>query len=275
MAAREIPERIARLTRPVVRALAACKDVRGVLCFGSLAMGTADRHSDVDLYVFCRPRIPPQPRRRSIYEALPALSALKLNYSPPDQWWPEQDKFRLRRRTFDLAYNTTDWVQTVVSKVLDGAARVPELRHRPHKLLGLLDHSIALHDPDGLLAGLSASLYPYPERLRERLIAESLSSLEERLASLLDIAHRGIGNSAFLWELGCLADALLDLLFAINRRHAPATRRPEQDLRTLDLLPPRLAERYEAILIGPFDKPGRLAAIERCRRLIEDARKLI
>lgn len=50
---------------PIISALSELKAIKGVLCFGSYAMGTFDQYSDFDLYVFCRSEIVPSLERQN------------------------------------------------------------------------------------------------------------------------------------------------------------------------------------------------------------------
>lgn len=277
---REVPTILAvemdQRTHAVVNALATSTDVKGVICFGSVATGQADECSDVDLYVFCQPAIISKADRRGVFQSLPSVSEVELDYPGGDrQWVPEQDKFRLDGLQFDLAYTTTERIGAIVRKVKQGKPSIPELRFRAYTMLGLLENSIVLYDPESFLAELLGELYPYPKKLKERLIARSLESLAKRLNELGDTARRGIGSTAFHFHLTFVNDDMCTLLYAINEKYHPASKRCEQNLARLKVLPRDFLARYGGILTGPFDAAGQARAVAEYTRLVEEVKALI
>jgi predicted nucleotidyltransferase len=263
-------------TQAVADVLATSRQVVGVICFGSLAMGRTDPSSDIDLYVFCRPRIPYKRDRHRILKRLPELSDVVLDYpGGGKQLWPKQDKFRVSGLAFDVVYNLAQRVRTIVAKVKQGKTSIPELRFRAYTMLGLLDNSIVLYDPRSFVATLRGNLYPYPKKLKEELITSALASLHEGLNELADISRRRIGKAAFLFHLMRMGDNLSALLHAINEKYDPVTKRTEQDLARLRNLPPGFLARYESVLTGPFDEAGQERIVAEYVQLIADARAMI
>ncbi|HUS47582.1 MAG TPA: nucleotidyltransferase domain-containing protein [Phycisphaerae bacterium] len=262
----------------VVSCLAESNEVKGILCFGSFATATADEHSDIDLFVVCDPQVISPADRRRILQGLPAVSDLRLDHVSPgfdNQWNPHSARFHLGRDLFEVVYNTADWLRAVVKAVAkEGKASVPELPFRPYTMLGMLDNSIILHDPESFLGELIEGLYPYPKKLKAGLIRDSLAVLDEALADLADYHRRRIGNSAFLFHLNRMNDALTTLLFAINEKYDPANKRVEHDLGQLRLLPANFLPRYSKILAGPFDEKGRSKVVEEYTRLLAEAKRL-
>ena len=61
-------DELQKLTYPIINALATLDDVAAIICFGSYALGTYDQHSDIDLFVLCRPAIIPAAARQRIDE---------------------------------------------------------------------------------------------------------------------------------------------------------------------------------------------------------------
>ncbi len=273
-----LAEKLPDAASTVVRRVARREDVRGVLCFGSYALGTFDDDSDIDLYVFCDPKVMSEASRRRMFEGLPELSDLELNYVTPGfevQWIYQTDRFRLGDVHFDVAYHTAAWIKAVVQKVTqEGRSSIQELRYRAHAMLGLLENSIVLHDTGSFLDELISGIRPYPPKLKERLMADSLALLNDRIGDLRDCAERGIGNACFLFHLTTMSDALCTLLFALNERYDPSTKRVEEALERLEVLPLNFRERYAALLTGPFDGDRRLRAVEEYNALIREIEEL-
>lgn len=266
-------------TAPVVKGLSGLRNIRGILCFGSYAVGTNDDRSDIDLYAFCQPHVPPSDARMSCIEQIEGMTGLQIDHAEfgwDNQWCPKGDRFRLNGILIDLTYNTVEWVTTVVSKVTqEGLTSVPELRFRAHTMLGLLEDSLILYDPDSVLAELRAHLRPYPPKLKQTLLSESLPVVEGSLQDLQDYLERDIGNTAFHFHLGRIQDALGTMLFAINERYDPATKRVEDAYRRLAILPDRFVERYGRILETPLTLAGRRQVLTALQALMNDVRYLL
>jgi len=257
---------------PIVSALAQIPSVEGILCFGSYALGTFDPDSDVDLYVLCDPDIPLSHERMDAFQKIEGIEDVQMEHEEfgwDNQWCPRNDRCRLGRQPFDIAYNTVDWMKGVVSGVKErGATSIPELRFRPYTMLGLLENSVVLYDPKSILRSMRSSLYPYPTKLRETLLAENLLTARGSLEELQDYVRRSIGNSAFHFHFLRILDSLCTLLFAINRRYDPATKRTEEAFRDMEIVPDRFLERYNRILETPLTREGRHEIVHNLETLL-------
>lgn len=272
-------DELQRLTWPIINVLATLDDVAAIICFGSYALGTYDQHSDIDLFVLCRSAIIPAATRQRIFEHIPGVSEIQLQVTSPgwdNQWNPQSDRLKLGGRQFDLTYNTAGWLSTVVHKVIaEGATSIPELTFRPYAMLGLLANSVSLYDPHGFVRDLTGRLYPYPAKLKANIIGEFLPLMTDGLAELADYTRRDIGNTAFLFHLVRLCDALHSVLFALNEYYDPATKKPERELDKLARLPRNFTFRYEALLTGPFDRAGRERVVNELEHLIREVKQLL
>ena len=262
----------------LVSALAGLAAVRGILCFGSYAMGTNDARSDIDLYVICRPQIPAAAQRRAALSAAGNVEELRLDQAQPaweNQWCPCNDRLTLDGIQFDVLYNTLDWVQSVVSQVkTSGAATLPQLKFRPYTFLGLLENSVILYDAEGTLCQIVAGLYPYPPALRRSLIAASLDVIHGSLEDMQDYNCRAIGNTAFLFHFWRVIDATSTLLFALNERYDPAAKRLEEVYRRLPRLPANFLDRYNDLLETPLTPPGRRKIVAGLQALTMEIERL-
>ena len=268
-----LPAPFEPLASGAAQALASILMVKGVLCFGSLAMGTYDEQSDVDLYVLSAPRILEAGLRQAVLASLPGVEGLEIDYAQPGwvgAWNPQSDRLRLNGIWLDVTYNTLAWLQTVVRKVRRGATSIPEMRFRPYSMLGLLEYSIILYDPDGLLERLRAGLYPYPVQLKQRLVEQNLTQCRDSLADLQDYAQRGIGNRAFHFHLERCLDGLDGLLFGLNERYPPAVKRVEQVLGKLPRLPHGFMPRYTALLETPLTPLGRVKIVKELASILDE-----
>jgi predicted nucleotidyltransferase len=258
----------------LVNVLSTLAQVRAILCFGSYAMGTSDASSDIDLYVICHPQIIAPDERQAAFLLAGDMTELNLDYDQPDwenQWCPSNDRLRLNGIQFDIVYNTLYWVQLVVSQVKTlGVTSMPELKFRPYTFLGMLENSVILYDADGVLHRIVTDLYPYPPILRQVLMTSSLAVIDGSLDDMQNYARRNIGNSAFLFHLWRVIDAMEILLFALNERYSPATKRLEEAYRSLPILPANFLERYNVLLETPLTPPGRLKIVAGLQALVDD-----
>jgi len=262
---------------PIVALLSATVGVKSILCFGSWAIGTNDEYSDVDLYVVCDPEVVPFPERRAGLLKVPGISGLKEN--EPDhwdnQWCPYGEKFLVSGTRFDVHYNTAEWIKIVVTKTArNGEVSFPELRFRPYSVLGLLEHSRILHDPDSFLKDIKASLYPFPKRLKSALIDQNQTMCQESLNEMRDYTKRGIGNTSYLFHLARVTDSMGELLFAINGRYSPATKRVEELLKRLAILPKDFLDRYTKALELPCDEAHRRKQVDALQAIKDEIDEL-
>jgi predicted nucleotidyltransferase len=263
---------------PVVRVFSKLPDVKGIVCFGSYALGTFDEYSDVDLYIFCQPEIIPTAERRDALRKIEGISDLDMDHTEfgwDNQWCPRGDRFRLGDVLFDVTYNTVDWIRTVVRKVTEeGATSIPELTFRPYTMPGLLKTSIILHDPEGIVKEINSVLTPYPARLKKALITESLNTIKSSLGELHDYVKRGIGNTAFHFYLERVINSMSQLLFALNECYDPATKRTEEAYSKLTILPDDFLHRYNAILETPLTTDGRKGVARELQALVDEIEML-
>ena len=265
-------------TAPIVENLSRLEGVQAILCFGSYAMGTFDKYSDVDLFAFCESEILAAPERRRTLESVQGVSHFEESDTAvgwDSQWSPQGDSFCMNEDRFEISYNTMDWIKTVVRRVTqEGATSIPEQKFRPYTMLGLLENGIILYDPCSCLKRLIGCLYPYPARLKQRLISDSLHTLKDCLTELKDGSKRGFGLTFFHFFFHRMCDALYTLLFAINEKYDPAVKRLEVEYEKLKILPPNFLDRYARLLEGPFDKNGRRRAINELENLVAEVEML-
>lgn len=271
-------EPIYSMSIPIVSTLSRVLQVKGILCFGSYATSKFDTYSDIDLYVFCSPDIIPSAVRRETLEKIEGIGDLQIDceqFGWDKQWNPREDHFLLNEKQFDITYNTLDWIRTVVNKVKDtGATSIPEINFRPYTMLGLLDNSVIIYDPEAILRDLKSSLYPYPSKLKQALLSHNLPIIKDSLEELKTYAERKIGNTAFHFHLQKILDSLGTILFAINERYDPATKRVEEAYSELKILPQNFLYRYKTILETSLTPEGRAAIVRELQAIIDEIYKL-
>ena len=261
----------------VVDAFRQIDGLKGILCFGSYAVGSFDADSDVDLYVLWHPHVPSLKKRSSVLQQVRGIEDPDIGHTEPgwpaEEWFPHCDRFRLNGVLFDLGHNTLDWMTAAVRR----ARAYPEDSggRRHLNILGLLANAMVLDDRDECLASLVSQLAPFPSGLKTALILEHMAALKGSLDELSDYARRGVGNTAFQGHLVRIAHAIGGVLFAVNEKYDPSTKRVEEALRNLPLVPPSILERYAEIVSTALDEDGRQRTTETVALLVEDLERLI
>jgi len=258
----------------VITVLSGIDAIKGALCFGSYAVGTFDEQSDIDLYVLCHPEVITPENRLRAFEMIDGVTALQIDHQSStwdNQWCPAGDTFRLHGVLIDVGWNTIDWIRTVVQRVSKGGSTsFPELRFRAHTMLGLLANSVILLDPEAILHRMKSELYPYPPRLKQALLQESLPILKGSLGDMRNYVDRGIGNTAFHFHLERFLEALVTIVFALNERYDPATKHVEQAYAAMNRLPQDFLTRYNRILEIPLTVNGRRELVSELETLTKE-----
>lgn len=246
----------------VAAELGALPGVLAVALAGSEEAGNADAASDLDLYVYSDSPVPLAVRAK-LAERLgdPGGEIGNDLWEPGDEWTHSESGAPV-----DVMFRTRAWIEDQLDRVL--------VRHEAS--LGFstcfwhnVRSSRALVDPTGWYAGLQErAARPYPEPLRERIVARNYRVLRDmhssyaaqmmRAAERRDRVNLVDRASAFL-------ASYFDIVFAANGvPHPGEKRRLEAAERDCRRLPPRLRESLDdlaAALAAPWtEQPARVRA---------------
>ncbi len=246
----------------VIEAYSTISNVEGVLLYGSRATFIGDRYSDYDLYIILS-NDPPKIQCRKILEMIKGVTSLQFESISKIQIW--NDEWMLRGESFifndlkiDTGYQSISWIKKVINGVVvEGKTSLDEIGFRPYTIMGLLENSQLLYDKNGEISRLKQTTRPYPSVLKDKLISEGIAIIDDSLEDLSDYCQRGIGNTAFLFQLGRITDALCQIAFAVNEEYDPASKRVEAFLEELALKPKDFMQKYKEMMLGPFDEEGR------------------
>jgi len=264
-------------THVVIDALRQIHGLEGVLCFGSYAVGTSDADSDVDLYALWHPEIPTPEERRKVLQGIGGIESLEMEHVDPgwpaEEWSPHCDLFCLHDLLFDLGHNTSEWLSAAIRRAME----YPNDRDGRRYLNSpaLLDFSVILYDPNAYLSGLRSQGHPFPARLKQALVSENMANLKSSLADLQDIERRGIGNTAFHFLLMRAVQSIGEVLFAVNEKYNPRTKRTEEALNGLSVKPRNFLKRYTALLSTALDQEGRRNTAKNLTSLAQDLEHLL
>jgi predicted nucleotidyltransferase len=277
------PDRLA-LASDVARRLGEVHGVVAVALGGSVATGTADASSDVDLGVYSgassRPSI----------AALRALARELDDEHRPDavtaygEWGPWIDGgawLTIGGTRVDWLHRDLDRVERVISDCREGRFEVVYQPGHPHAFLSSIylfevREGVPLHDPTGALGAMRASVATYPPALRAATVERALWEARFALDTAAKPADRGdvsyVAGSAYR----CLA-WIVQLLHALNERSFRNEKRSLAASATFPLRPAALDDgtRVLAALGGSpaelRDALRRLAALlDECAALARD-----
>lgn len=207
--------------------IARLSGVEAVVLAGSLAAGTADKNSDIDLYVYASPF--PTPEERQTLAA-----SVAQTWEVNNQFWETEDLLILNSGTkAEIIWRDFGFIQDQKIRTLD----------RQEAWVGYttcfwsnLLNSRVLVDKTGRYTALQETArQPYPEALAKNIIAKNLPLLAESLSSyahqtaqaedrgdLVTVNHR---VAAFL-------ASWFDILFAVNRIPHPGEKKQVMILKT-------------------------------------------
>lgn len=222
-------------------------EVQAVALGGSLAMGTADDASDIDLEVYAAP-LPPIDVRRRMIEPEASYAEVGNDFFGAGDEWTEHGG-----RAFDVAYFDPAWMEDQLDRVL--------VRHEAsvgwttcfwHTVL----RCRVLFDRSGRLTALQErARQPYPELLRLAIVAKNHTVLRTKTHSLvaqIELSLRRDDPVGVQHRVAAVLASCFDLVFALNRVPNPGEKRLLQHARTLcPLLPPDFEAQVRAVVASP------------------------
>lgn len=233
-------------------------DVQSILCYGSYAQMLQDERSDIDLLILLKSSILSPQARKKCYDKFSNVHITTLDENLSNRWdvsWtPINDRLMLQTQAIDIGYNTTQWVSSVIDKlIIENKITFDEFPFRPYTFLGLLESSKILYDEDNFIKECLVKIRPMPVKLKKAIIDSFLPILKESYEDLMDYSGRNIGILAFEFQLFRGIDAIIGILFAINEVYDPASKRTEAFLFKLKKQPANLSDFIINILPGFYE----------------------
>ena len=233
----ELRRRIAVAERMAER-YAAADGVAAVLLAGSVARGLADARSDVEVDVYWR-RAPSDAERRAVVDD----AGWEWVYAEVDEHeWA--DGVRLDGVKVDVSQFVTATIDGYLDALREGDTE-PELQVRATALLD--GRALA---GDGLIEDWRARLAEYPEALALAMLDQALPPRPVERLEMLVAREDPVLLTRDVVEG---VHAVLDALFAVNRRYVPHPFHKwlAFECAQLDLAPPDLEARIRRVLAVP------------------------
>jgi predicted nucleotidyltransferase len=238
--------------------------VEAVALGGSLASGTADQGSDIDLYVYLREEVPVSVRA-SIATARAEYAEVDNRFwEPGDEWIDAETGIHV-----DVMFRTVEWIEEQLNRVLRRhEASVGYSTCFWHNVVS----SRVLYDRGGWFQALQQEAkQPYPEELRRAIVAKNYPILWRSASSYKYQLERAVARGDLVsvnHRVAALLASYFDILFAVNRMPHPGEKRlVEIAVEQCEKLPAGMA-RQVSELIGAVSR-GDEGVVEKAKALVE------
>ena len=243
----------------LVRGLAGLRGVAAVVLGGSRARGVARPDSDIDLGVYYRESAPfDVDELRALARALGDSSdPVVTDYWGWGPWVNGGCWLTIRGQRVDLIYRSLEHVERTIDDCERGIVQFHFEQQPPYGFASptyLAETAFCqpLHDPEALLEGLKRRVAAYPEALARVVVSSRLWSVEFTLYH----ARKYAGAGDVYDTVGCLtrsASALVQALFALNRRYFTSDKSALAEIEGFPLQPRDFGTRIERVLLASPD----------------------
>jgi hypothetical protein len=205
----------------VAAAYGALPEVRAVAVAGSRQAGTADEHSDLDLYVYASAPVP-LAARREIADRFAATAEIGNTFWEPGDEWED----RTTGAAIDVIFRDPAWIEGELDRVL--------IRHEASVgystcLWFNVLHAEPLVDPRGWYRELQRRAnVPYPAPLRRAIVARNHPILRQTRSSYrrqIELALLRDDRISLQHRMTALLASYFDVLFALNELPHPGEKR--------------------------------------------------
>jgi predicted nucleotidyltransferase len=261
----------------IAGAFAGRPEVEAVAWSGSWAAGLGSAGSDIDLYVYSAGGVPAEARME--------IAARIAAGDPPaeidNRFWETGDEWRDAASGIwvDIMYRSPAWVEDELARVLDrheaSVGYSTAVWHNVRTARILFDRRGWLHEL------VERANSPYPEPLRQAIIAKNLPLLRRIHSSYLtqiEAAIRRADVVAINHRIAAFLASVFDILFAVNRVTHPGEKRLLDHVKTSCARQPTdFTERVTEILGWAGNEQAVLRSIERfaaeMELLVEEANR--
>lgn len=244
------------------------KEVEAIGIWGSSANKTADKASDIDVYIFVNQDIPLEKRAEIIKKH-------STNYEIGCEYFGAGDEFFVDKmnRQLDVVYFNKQWFEENFSNVWE--------KHQPSNgyttcFLHTLNVMDIKHDKTGWLEGLKNRLKTsYPKELKDNIIKRNMMLLSDKpFASYSEQFEKAIKrndlNSVNHRTAAFLA-SYFDIIFAKNELLHPGEKRlVDFAQKNCKVLPKNFKEDVEELASGSTE-----TKLQTARKMVENLRRIL
>ena len=258
------------LARSIAGRYGRLPQVEAVALAGSQVSGTADRTSDVDLYVYHRAYIPVTVRASIATSGAEYAEVDNRFWEPGDEWIDAGTGIHV-----DVMFRAVEWIEGQLDRVLRRhEASVGYSTCLWHNVLS----SQVLYDRGGWFQALQRDANrPYPEGLVRAIVARNHPILRRAASSYRYQLERAVARGDVVsvnHRVAALLASYFDVLFAINRLPHPGEKRLVQIALQQCAQVPEGMDRQVRELIGAVSRGGQ-GVVESADALIEGLDSLL
>lgn len=252
-----LPEPKRALLEKLVDQLSQIEGVQAIALGGSYASGTQHEASDMDIGLYYSEERPfsIDEIRRVAEDASSREAVTVTGFYEWGSWVNGGAWIHTPQSKVDFLYRNLEQVQRTIAEAQQGIYQ-HDYDQQPtygfYSVIYLAETHICipLFDPDSLIAELKRQVAVYPPKLKQKILADSLWSVEFTLLHARGFASQGdVYNT-----VGCLTRAASNLtqaLFALNERYFLRDKKVIEAMAHFPLLPPAYPEQIRQVLAHP------------------------
>jgi predicted nucleotidyltransferase len=216
------PQSLIGLAQTIAAEYSAIPQVTAVVLGGSLTAGSADQHSDIDLYVYAQGGDMPVSARARLIAARAERREIDNHYWETEDGWIETES----GTAVDVTYRSEQGITEQIDRVL--VRHDASVGYSTCFWYNVLNTKI-LFDRNGWYAQLQQQAnQPYPELLRRAIITKNHPILRQALSAYIGQLKKAISRRdlvAINHRIAALLASYFDILFAVNRLPHPGEKR--------------------------------------------------
>lgn len=234
-----------KLAHTVAASYGEFPQVESVALGGSLASGSADQGSDIDLYVYVRQEIPIGERIRIAEARAQYVEVGNQFWEPGDEWIDAETGIQV-----DVMFRSLAWIEEQLERVLEHhEASVGYSTCFWYNVVS----SEVLYDRRGWFEELQEyARQAYPEKLRQAIVAKNHPILRGTASSYRYQLARAVARGdriSINHRVAAILASYFDVLFAVNRELHPGEKRlVENAVATCQKMPMGMREQVEGLI---------------------------
>lgn len=242
-------------------------EVHAIALGGSSAAKTADKSSDIDMYVFVKKDLPIEKRENLIKK-------FSSKYEVGGDYFGAGDEYFVdgMQQQLDVMYWSKDWFESTVHNTWE--------KHQASNgystcFLHTLNIFDIIHDTGSWLQGLKDKLKnPYPDELQANIIKRNMMLMKDKpFASYYEQVKKAIKRddiNSINHRIAAFLESYFDVIFAKNKILHPGEKRLIQFAKTnCKILPEKFEENIRKLLVQP-----NVDTLKILSNMVENVRKI-
>jgi hypothetical protein len=212
---------ISKLADDIAIQYSRLSQVESMTMGGSQVTKSSDRESDIDMYVYTSNQLPLTARKSIVEKYATRFELNNQFWEDGDEWIDEESGIHI-----DVMFRSLQWMEDQLDRVL--IRYEASVGYSTCIWYNVLNSKI-LFDQNGWFTNLQKkSQQPYPEELRQAIIAKNYPILQKNLSSYiyqLENAVKRNDRISINHRITALLASYFDIIFAVNRLPHPGEKR--------------------------------------------------